>query len=81
MVALSLYKSSSFLEDLLDRFCKTHIPRRCIDTWKYSHAWMDEDCHSAIRRKNAAEDTPGYEDANAACARTLSQAYQRHIEK
>ena len=49
------------------------IPRRRILEKKSSHPWLNDRTSETIKKKNAAEGTPVYEEAAAECARILKE--------
>ena len=69
-----------FMDELLAS-CEKYIPREWKVICKQSHPWLDDDCASAIQRKNEAQGTSDYGHARDACAATLQGSYQKHIVK
>jgi len=69
-----------FLEILWLHLVK-YIPRRRLDITKKSHPWVNDRSRNAIREKNDAEGTDGFNAAATKCAKVLSEEREKHVHQ
>ena len=69
----------SFFYEILWNHLIKYIPRRRVKEKKSSHPWLNERSISAVKRKNAAENTDRFQAEADRCAQVLMEERAKYI--
>ena len=78
---LSADDAAAWLTTTILRILDNCVPSKWITDKSFSHPWINNECHDALRVKRAARGTESYTAARDACSATFLQTFQEYVGK